>query len=184
MPVSEASNSPTGTSFLGALLMIPAAGPRHGTHHRGRDGRRMERVASAGAAATASSAVRSMVDPGPDGSPAVRDAMRQERSDPLTPDPGGGLVGQRGARLPGGRRSGQIAAHRPRRPSRGAAAERLLAVQDPPARCVIGDNSNGYETANAVGLRPVDVIEVRPGEVVPAAARMSKRSTSRSRSHR
>ncbi|OMB99239.1 haloacid dehalogenase [Mycobacterium sp. NS-7484] len=48
---------------------------------------------------------------------------------------------------------------------------RLLAVQDPPARRVTGD-AGGYESVPAKLLRPGDVIEVRPGEVVPADARI------------
>ncbi len=47
---------------------------------------------------------------------------------------------------------------------------RLLAVQDPPARRVVGDED--YESVAAKLLRPGDVIEVRPGEVVPADARI------------
>nr|WP_062982535.1 cation-translocating P-type ATPase [Nocardia anaemiae] len=46
----------------------------------------------------------------------------------------------------------------------------LLAAQDPPARKVVG--ADRYTTVHAVDLRPGDVIEVRPGEVVPADARL------------
>ncbi|CRZ17133.1 metal cation transporting p-type ATPase CtpH [Mycolicibacterium neworleansense] len=50
---------------------------------------------------------------------------------------------------------------------------RLLAVQDPPARRVGRDRDRGkYERVAAKLLRPGDVIEVRPGEVVPADARI------------
>lgn len=53
---------------------------------------------------------------------------------------------------------------------------RLLAVQDPPARRVIaspgGSGPVGYDDVAAPVLRPGDVIEVRPGEVVPADARI------------
>ncbi|OMC34034.1 haloacid dehalogenase [Mycobacterium sp. GA-1841] len=48
---------------------------------------------------------------------------------------------------------------------------RLLAVQDPPARRVTRDGG-GYDSVPAKLLRPGDVIEVRPGEVVPADARI------------
>ena len=47
---------------------------------------------------------------------------------------------------------------------------RLLAVQDPPARCLI--DGQGYATVDAARLRTGDVIEVRSGEVVPADARL------------
>lgn len=50
---------------------------------------------------------------------------------------------------------------------------RLLAVQDPPARRVVGNRDReDYESVAATLLRPGDVIEVRPGEVVPADARI------------
>lgn len=46
---------------------------------------------------------------------------------------------------------------------------RMLAVQDPLARRIVED---GHETVESVYLQPGDVIEVRPGEVVPADARI------------
>jgi cation-transporting P-type ATPase I len=46
---------------------------------------------------------------------------------------------------------------------------RLLAVQDPPARRLVDGRAQDVATAR---LRPGDVIEVRPGEVVPADARI------------
>ncbi|WKG03674.1 cation-translocating P-type ATPase [Mycolicibacterium sp. HK-90] len=50
---------------------------------------------------------------------------------------------------------------------------RLLAVQDPPARRVVGrGDGDDLESVAAGRLRPGDVIEVRPGEVVPADARI------------
>ncbi|WP_068156508.1 cation-translocating P-type ATPase [Rhodococcus phenolicus] len=54
-----------------------------------------------------------------------------------------------------------------------AVLNRLLAVQDPPARKVTdldGDHDRVEVTAD--GLRPGDVIEVHPGEVVPADGRL------------
>ncbi|OBB59073.1 haloacid dehalogenase [Mycobacterium sp. 852013-51886_SCH5428379] len=48
---------------------------------------------------------------------------------------------------------------------------RLLAVQDPLARRIIGDRA-GEEELPANQLRPGDLIEVRSGEVVPADARL------------
>ncbi len=50
---------------------------------------------------------------------------------------------------------------------------RLLAVQDPPARLRVGPLEAGVtEDVAATALRPGDVIEIRPGEVVPADARL------------
>lgn len=50
---------------------------------------------------------------------------------------------------------------------------RLLAVQDPPARRRVGQFEDGTcEDVAAAALRPGDVIEVRPGDVVPADARL------------
>ncbi|MDT5009774.1 MAG: cation-transporting P-type ATPase [Mycobacterium sp.] len=51
---------------------------------------------------------------------------------------------------------------------------RLLAVQEPPARRVTedADGQRTYVDVDADGLRQGDVIEVRPGEVVPADARL------------
>ncbi|WP_083883856.1 HAD-IC family P-type ATPase [Nocardia higoensis] len=48
--------------------------------------------------------------------------------------------------------------------------KRLLAVQDPPARRIIGPDR--YRDVAAAALRPGDVIEVRPGEVAPVDGRL------------
>ena len=68
---------------------------------------------------------------------------------------------------------------------------RLLAVQDPPARKVLDESSVGaagaatrgntsdawgYESVVSARLRPGDVIELRPSEVVPADARLIRAS--------
>ncbi|WP_369803725.1 HAD-IC family P-type ATPase [Mycobacterium sp. NAZ190054] len=50
---------------------------------------------------------------------------------------------------------------------------RLLAVQDPPARLVLGgEPANGHRSVAAARLLPGDVVEVRSGEVVPADCRI------------
>ena len=51
---------------------------------------------------------------------------------------------------------------------------RLLAVQEPPARTVLPGavGERCYADTEAARLRPGDVIEVRPGEVIPADARL------------
>jgi cation-transporting ATPase I len=51
---------------------------------------------------------------------------------------------------------------------------RLLAVQVPPARKVLHDPAATlrYTDTEAAGLRPGDLIEVRPSEVIPADARL------------
>ncbi len=50
---------------------------------------------------------------------------------------------------------------------------RLLAVQDPPARLRVGPlEAKVTDDVAATALRPGDVIEIRPGEVVPADARL------------
>ncbi|MBF6357150.1 HAD-IC family P-type ATPase [Nocardia higoensis] len=48
--------------------------------------------------------------------------------------------------------------------------KRLLAVQDPPARRITGPGR--YLDVAAAGLRPGDVIEIRPGEVAPVDGRL------------
>lgn len=102
-------------------------------------------------------------------------ALRGELSDPLTPvlavgSAASALLGSPvDAVLVGSVLTGNavLAATQQVRAER--LLRRLLAVQDPPARRVTGD---GYENVPAGRLRPGDVIEVRPGEVVPADARI------------
>ncbi len=102
-------------------------------------------------------------------------SLRQELSDPLTPvlavgSTASALLGSPidailvGSVLVG---NSLLAATQEVRAER--LLSRLLAVQVPPARLVTDD---GYETVEAAELRPGDLIEVRPGEVVPADARI------------
>ena len=51
---------------------------------------------------------------------------------------------------------------------------RLLAVQVPPARKVRVDDTGarGYFDVHAAGLRPGEMVEIRPGEAIPADARL------------
>ncbi|MBN3457358.1 cation-translocating P-type ATPase [Mycobacterium sp. DSM 3803] len=102
-------------------------------------------------------------------------ALRVELSDPLTPvlavgSAASALLGSPvdavlvGSVLAG---NAMLAATQQVRAER--LLRRLLAVQDPPARRVVGDRC---ENVPAGRLRPGDVIEVRPGEVVPADARI------------
>jgi cation-transporting P-type ATPase I len=102
-------------------------------------------------------------------------ALREELSDPLTPvlavgSAASALLGSPiDAILVGSVLTGNavLAASQQVRAER--LLSRLLAVQVPPARCVTDD---GYETIDAANLQPGDLIEVRPGEVVPADARI------------
>jgi cation-transporting ATPase I len=50
--------------------------------------------------------------------------------------------------------------------------QRLLASQDPPARRLVDATGEAYENVEAAQLQPGDRIEVRPGEVIPADARV------------
>nr|WP_135451410.1 cation-translocating P-type ATPase [Mycobacterium sp. DL99] len=106
-------------------------------------------------------------------------ALRAELSDPLTPvlaigSAASAMLGSPvdailvGSVLTG---NAMLAATQQVRAER--LLSRLLAVQDPPARRVVGDRDrDGYESVAATLLRRGDVIEVRPGEVVPADARI------------
>ncbi|OBF27658.1 haloacid dehalogenase [Mycobacterium sp. ACS4331] len=115
-------------------------------------------------------------------------ALRSELSDPLTPvlavgSAASALLGSPvDAILVGSVLTGNaiLAATQQVRAER--LLRRLLSVQDPPARRVVGGSADGsvpdahdshdYESVPAGALRPGDVIEVRPGEVVPADARV------------
>jgi cation-transporting P-type ATPase I len=102
-------------------------------------------------------------------------ALRQELSDPLTPvlavgSAASALLGSPidailvGSVLTG---NSMLAASQQVRAER--LLTRLLAVQDPPARRLCDGD---FETIEATQLQPGDLIEVRPGEVVPADARI------------
>ncbi|MUL82822.1 HAD-IC family P-type ATPase [Mycobacterium sp. CBMA247] len=106
-------------------------------------------------------------------------ALRAELSDPLTPvlavgSAASAMLGSPvdailvGSVLTG---NAMLAATQQVRAER--LLSRLLAVQDPLARRVVGDRDrDGYESVAAPLLRRGDIIEVRPGEVVPADARI------------
>lgn len=105
-------------------------------------------------------------------------ALRSELSDPLTPvlavgSAASAMLGSPvDAVLVGSVLTGNavLAATQQVRAER--LLSRLLAVQDPPARRLKDDGEAGYESVAATRLRPGDIIEVRPGEVVPADARI------------
>lgn len=107
-------------------------------------------------------------------------ALRSELSDPLTPvlavgSAASAMLGSPiDAILVGSVLTGNalLAATQQVRAER--LLSRLLAVQDPPARRVVEEpgGATGYDSVAATSLRPGDIIEVRPGEVVPADARI------------
>ncbi|OCB48501.1 haloacid dehalogenase [Mycobacterium vulneris] len=109
-------------------------------------------------------------------------ALRSELSDPLTPvlavgSAASAMLGSPvDAVLVGSVLTGNavLAATQQVRAER--LLSRLLAVQDPPARrrVTAADRNGeaGYDSVAATRLRPGDIIEVRPGEVVPADARI------------
>lgn len=104
-------------------------------------------------------------------------AMKDELSDPLTPvlaigSAASAILGSPvDAILVGSVLTGNAALAAVQRLRAERLLNRLLAVQDPPARLLTED---GEETVDAVDLRPGDVIEVRPGEVVPADVRLTE----------
>nr|WP_305094491.1 cation-translocating P-type ATPase [Prescottella sp. R16] len=106
-------------------------------------------------------------------------SLRAELSDPLTPILATGSAASAvlgspvDAVLVGSVLVGNAALSAAQRLHAERLLNRLLAVQDPPARTVRasgGPESPGLVSAGA--LRPGDVIEVRPGEVVPADGRL------------
>jgi H+-transporting ATPase len=103
-------------------------------------------------------------------------AMREELSDPLTPvlavgSAASAVLGSPvDAVLVGSVLAGNAALAATQKLRAQRLLRRLLAVQDPPARCVIG--GQGYATVDGSRLKPGDIIEVRSGEVVPADARL------------
>jgi H+-transporting ATPase len=127
-------------------------------------------------AATAATVARSVGNPLRRNVVEFATAMRDELSDPLTPVLAVGsaasavLGSPADAVLVGSVLTGNAALAATQKLRAERLLRRLLAVQDPPARRVI--DGHGYETVEAAKLRPGDVIEVRPGEVVPADARL------------
>ncbi|HNM85368.1 MAG TPA: cation-translocating P-type ATPase, partial [Mycobacterium sp.] len=103
-------------------------------------------------------------------------AMRDELSDPLTPvlavgSAASAVLGSPvDAALVGSVLTGNAALAATQRIRAERLLQRLLAVQEAPARVRRPDGS--AQTVPARALRPGDVIEVRPGEVVPADARL------------
>ena len=107
-------------------------------------------------------------------------AVREELSDPLTPllATGSAASALLGSPLDAGLVGSVVAANAMLSAGQQVRAERLLrrmlAVQEPKARVLGEQGADGSpaETLDAACLRPGDVIEVRPGEVVPADARL------------
>ncbi|MBF6300300.1 cation-translocating P-type ATPase [Nocardia amamiensis] len=103
-------------------------------------------------------------------------AMRDELSDPLIPvlavgSAASAVLGSPvDAILVGSVLAGNAALAATQRIRSERLLRRLLAAQDPPARKLVG--ADRYAMVHAADLRPGDVIEVRPGEVVPADARL------------
>lgn len=127
-------------------------------------------------ATSASGAIWSVVDPARRAVWQFADAMRSELSDPLTPvlaigSAASAVLGSPvDAVLVGSVLTGNAALAATQRLRSERLLQRMLTVQDPPARRLVGDGI--CETVRANTLRPGDVIEVRPGEVVPADARI------------
>ncbi|MDT5189910.1 MAG: cation-transporting P-type ATPase, partial [Mycobacterium sp.] len=124
---------------------------------------------------TVTGAARSIIDPLRDNITEFAAAMRDELSDPLTPvlaigSAASAILGSPvDAVLVGSVLTGNAALAATQRLRAERLLRRLLAVQDPPARLLV---DGGYDTVDAADLCPGDVIEVRPGEVVPADARL------------
>lgn len=120
---------------------------------------------------------RSVVDPVRRAVWDLAGAMRDELSDPLIPvlavgSAASAVLGSPvDAILVGSVLAGNAALAATQRIRAERLLRRLLATQDPPARRLVG--ADRYATVDAADLRPGDVIEVRPGEVVPADARLT-----------
>lgn len=104
-------------------------------------------------------------------------AMREELSDPLIPvlavgSAASAVLGSPvDAILVGSVLAGNAALAATQRIRAERLLRRLLATQDPPVRKLVG--ADRYATVHTADLRPGDIIEVRPGEVVPADARLT-----------
>jgi cation-transporting ATPase I len=127
-------------------------------------------------AAAAVKVVGSVIDPLRRNVVDFAGAVREELSDPLTPvlaigSAASAILGSPAdAVLVGSVLTGNAALAATQKLRAERLLRRLLSVQDPPARRVV--DGHGYETVDAQKLRAGDVIEVRPGEVVPADARL------------
>ncbi|WSY64942.1 cation-translocating P-type ATPase [Nocardia sp. NBC_00881] len=127
--------------------------------------------------ASAARPARSVVDPVRRAMWDFAGAMREELSDPLIPvlavgSAASAVLGSPvDAILVGSVLAGNAALAATQRIRAERLLRRLLAAQDPPARKLVG--ADRYATVDAADLRPGDVIEVRPGEVVPADARLT-----------
>ncbi|RVW02711.1 cation-translocating P-type ATPase [Rhodococcus xishaensis] len=103
-------------------------------------------------------------------------SLRTELSDPLTPILATGSAASAvlgspvDAVLVGSVLVGNAALSAAQRLHAERLLRRLLAVQDPPARILSADG--GYRSIPSALLHPGEVIEVRPGEVVPADGRL------------
>ena len=126
-------------------------------------------------ASTVVETARSVVDPVRANLAEFGGAMRDELSDPLTPvlaigSAASAVLGSPvDAVLVGSVLAGNAALAATQKLRAERLLQRMLAVQDPPARLVV---DGGYDTVDAADLRSGDVIEVRPGEVVPADGRL------------
>ncbi len=109
--------------------------------------------------------------------------LRADLSDPITPILVTGAVASAllgsplDAVLVGGVLLGNAALSAEQQLHAERVLRRLLAVQDPLARRRVGPlNSRRHEKVAAERLRPGDIIEVQPGEVIPADARLIEAS--------
>ena len=165
------------------------------------DDDRPARSGLAAAARSSASAVERVVGAPPRAVWQFGGALRAELSDPLTPllavgSAASAVLGSPiDAVLVGSVVIGNATLAAAQRLRAERLLSRLLAVQDPPARKVLDGSSvglersdpgntsddRGYESVESARLRPGEVIEVGPGEVVPADGRLIEGVGRRSR---